>query len=106
MHGKNKNPFIVEKGIKKEFDNFNAFDASNLATPSLSEYLKNQQITHLYFSGFPLEYEIKKTCIDALRLAYKVTLITDCILSLDFNKQQGIYDELLVLGANIIPYPV
>jgi hypothetical protein len=33
-------------------------------------------------------------------------LITDCILSLDLNKQQGIYDELLALGANIIPYPV
>jgi nicotinamidase/pyrazinamidase len=99
-------PIHCVSGNKKEIDIFSAFDVSNLATPSLSEYLKNQQITHLYLAGFPLEYEIKETCIDALRLAYKVTLITDCILSLDLNKQQGIYDELLSLGANIIPYPV
>jgi nicotinamidase/pyrazinamidase len=103
---KNKNPFIIEKGNVREIDIFSAFDVSNLASPALPEYLKNHHITHLYFSGFPLEYEIKETCIDALRLAYKVTLITDCILSLDLNKQQGIYDELLALGANIIPYPV
>jgi nicotinamidase/pyrazinamidase len=103
---KNKHPFIVEKGNKKEIDIFSAFDVSNLAMRSLSEYLENHQITHLYLSGFPLEYEIKETCIDALRLAYKVTLITDCILSLDLNKQQGIYNELLALGANIIPYPI
>ena len=103
---KNKNPLIVSKGHQKEIDNFSAFDASNLATPSLSEYLKNQQITHLYFAGFPLEYEIKETCIDALRLAYKVTLISHGILSLDYNKQQFIYNELLSMGANIIPYPV
>jgi nicotinamidase/pyrazinamidase len=103
---KNKHPFIIEKGNTRDIDIFSAFDSSNLARPTLSEYLKNNLITHLYLSGFPLEYEIKENCIDALRLAYKVTLITDCILSLDLNKQQGIYDELLALGANIIPYPV
>jgi len=103
---KNKHPLIIEKGNKKDVDIFSAFDASNLERPALAEYLKNHEITHLYLTGFPLEYEIKETCIDALRLAYKVTLITDCILSLDLNKQQGIYDELQVLGANIIHYPV
>lgn len=103
---KNKHPLIIKKGNTRDVDIFSAFDASNLVKPSLSEYLKNHEITHLYLTGFPLEYEIKETCIDALRLAYKVTLITDCILSLDLNKQQGIYDELNALGANIIPYPV
>jgi nicotinamidase/pyrazinamidase len=103
---KNKNPFIIQKGKQSEIDIFSAFDPSNVGKSSLTEYLKNHQIKHLYLTGFPLEYEIKETCIDALRLAYKVTLITDGILSLDPNKQQGIYDELLALGANIIPYPV
>lgn len=102
----NKNPFIIEKGNNKEVDIFSAFDASNSGKSSLIDYLKNNQIYHIYLTGFPLEYEIKETCIDALRLAYKVTLITDCILSLDLNKQQGIYDDLLALGATIIPYPV
>lgn len=103
---KNKNPFIVSKGHQKEIDIFSAFDNTNIADFPLTEHLTNHQVTHLYLCGFPLEYEIKNTCIDALHLEYKVTLITDCILSLDLKDQQGIYDELSALGAKIIRYPV
>lgn len=101
-----KKPFIVSKGHQREIDNFSAFDNTNIADFPLTEHFTNHQVSHLYLCGFPLEYEIKKTCIDALHLEYKVTLISDGILSLNLKNQQGIYDELTALGAKIIRYPV
>ena len=87
-------PLMIKLESQKEMDNFSAFE-----NESFKAYLSNNKIKHLYFSGFPLEYEIKENAFIALNEGFDITLISDCILSLDKALTNIIYQELRTLGA-------
>lgn len=90
-------PLMIKLESKKEIDNFSAFENEYFKT-----YLSNNKINHLYFSGFPLEYEIKENAFIALAEGFDITLISDCILYLDKALTNIIYQELRTLGAKNI----
>jgi nicotinamidase/pyrazinamidase len=90
-------PLIIQHESQKGMDNFSVFE-----NESFKAYLSNNKINHLYFSGFPLEYEIKENAFIALAEGFDITLISDCILSLDIALTKIIYQELRTLGAKNI----
>lgn len=93
------NPLVIKNGMERETENYSAFD--NL---TFREYLTNHHIKHLFFSGFPLEYQLRENMLDALNKGFEVSLIQDCTLSLSLNNQDTIYKELLHLGVKKISY--
>ncbi|MEY3320443.1 MAG: hypothetical protein RLZZ417_26 [Bacteroidota bacterium] len=92
-------PFIIEHHSQKETDDFSIFENESFLT-----YLSGNKIKHLYFCGFPLEYEIRENTLSALNNGFENTLIKDCILSVESDKAHLIYNELKSFGAKSILY--
>lgn len=89
------NPVIIKKGLNKYIDNQGAFARDpNFIDHNLDTILKKENIKQLFIVGFPLEYDIKNTCEQAIELGYQVYIITDCILALENEKREIIFSKL------------
>lgn len=87
-------PFVLSPFSGRDGEDFWVFK-----NDSFQSYLEGNKMNHLYICGFPLDFEIKENCIFALKQGYKVTLITNCILSLDREEEARIYAVLHSSGA-------
>ena len=64
--------YIVHKGINPNFESYSAFFDEQKNSNKLDEYLKENNITHLYVVGIATSYCVKETIIDAMKLNYYV----------------------------------
>ena len=67
---------------------------SGFKETNLDEYLKKNNITTLVFCGLTINTCVKATILDALKLGYKVKIITDCVI--------GINDKMTIKGIEEI----
>jgi len=93
------NPVIINHDSQREKENFSIFE-----NESLLSYLTNNKIMHLFYCGFPLEFEIRENTFMAINHGLKVSLIKDGILSLASNKADLIYEQLGASDAKIINF--
>jgi nicotinamidase/pyrazinamidase len=89
----------VKNGQNKETESFSAFE-----NVIFREYLRMHDIKHLFFSGFPLEYQLKENILDAIDKGFEVTLIQDCMLYLSEKDQIIILEALFHKGVKNIFY--
>jgi len=96
---------IVYKGTDKNFDSYSAFfDNNRLKSTHLHEYLKNLDITDLYFAGIATDYCIKYSVLDALVLGYNVYVVKDACraVNLKITDEQEAFEMMIQAGARLI----
>jgi nicotinamidase/pyrazinamidase len=103
---------VITKGTDPEQDGYSAFEAVTEDGRTLQEYLAAAGVRHLYIGGLATDYCVRYSALDALRLGFAVTVLTegvagvdatpgDSVRALEEMKQAGVtfstVEELLTL---------
>jgi Amidases related to nicotinamidase len=78
------NATIISKGTTADKDAYSAFDGTDL-----DAQLKKANIVHLYIGGLATDYCVRASALDARRLGYEVTLLTDAIAAVNVAPGDG-----------------
>lgn len=82
---------IVYKGTDKEVDSYSGFfDNGRKNKTDLYSYLVENEIQELYVMGLAMDYCVKYTVLDALKLGYKVWLIEDGCKGVNMNSEDSL----------------
>ncbi|WP_319417379.1 bifunctional nicotinamidase/pyrazinamidase [Marispirochaeta aestuarii] len=96
---------IISKGTSPKLDSYSGFFENDHLTPTgLDGYLKNLGINDLAVCGLATDYCVFYTVMDAIKLGYKVDLVSDCVRGVDFpqgNVQERL-EEMQKAGARIV----
>jgi len=92
--GADYHPLLNRKGIHQEFfkgtqnkdDGYSAFDATNI---NLKSYLRSKGINEIVIGGLATDYCVKASALDAVRLGFKTTVLTDAVRAVDVHPNDG-----------------
>lgn len=92
--GADYHPLLNHKGIHQEFfkgtgnkdDGYSAFDATNI---NLKSYLRSKGFDELIIGGLATDYCVKASALDAVRLGFKTTVLTDAVRAVDVQPGDG-----------------
>ena len=77
---------VVKKGTDSGTDSYSGFfDNDHKKVTGLREYLEEHEVTELVLVGLATDYCVKLTALDARRLGYNVTIVTDGIRGVDLH---------------------
>lgn len=96
---------IIFKGTDKSIDSYSAFfDNAHLRSTGLGEFLKEEGIKDLYIMGLATDYCVKYSCLDALKLGFKVHVILKGCRGVGLNKDDIVnaIKEMQRAGAEIL----
>ncbi len=89
FHPDLKTDFInifAEKGTSNADDGYSGFEATNV---NLAEILREQDVDELVICGLATDYCLKETALDAIRLGFHVTVLTDCTRAVNLHPDDG-----------------
>jgi len=95
---------IVKKGENKEVDSYSGFlDNDGVSKTKLDQVLKSHNVTDIDVVGLALDYCVKFTCIDGVKLGYHVTLLSDLTRAVNITENDGknAIKELQEAGVNV-----
>ena len=110
-HGKNVGEVICFNGITQvlwanpDIDSYSAFfDNQHLADTGLADYLRNRGIKELEVVGLALDYCVKYTCLDAVKMGFKTALHFKGTRAVNLNPDdaKNTIFELLESGISIL----
>src|SRR6185369_11744973 len=78
---------VLSKGIDPEQDAYSAFEAVTEDGRTLEEVLTSQGVRHLYVGGLASDYCVRSSVLEALRLGFSVTVLSDGVAGV--NVQPG-----------------
>ncbi|GAB1438487.1 bifunctional nicotinamidase/pyrazinamidase [Providencia sp.] len=96
---------VFTKGENPQVDSYSAFfDNDRVSQTRLHAWLKTQQISHLIIMGIATDYCVKFTVLDALKLGYRVDVLTDGCRGVNLAPEdsQNALQEMKEQGANLI----
>ncbi|UBX48696.1 bifunctional nicotinamidase/pyrazinamidase [Providencia alcalifaciens] len=100
---------IFTKGENPQVDSYSAFfDNDRVSQTELHAWLQQQQVNHLIIMGIATDYCVKFTVLDALRLGYRVDVLTDGCrgVNLDPEDSQKAFAEMQGAGAKLVTLPL
>jgi nicotinamidase/pyrazinamidase len=75
---------VIRKGFRPHIDSYSAFYENDRATPTgLAGYLSERGLKRIFISGLALDFCVRYSAEDALRLGFDVTVIEDACRSID-----------------------
>lgn len=81
-----KAQLIIRKGYHRDIDSYSAFmEADRQTMTGLTGYLKERKIDTLYVVGIATDFCVAWTAIDAAKLGFDCTVITDATAPIDVN---------------------
>ena len=81
---------VVPKGTDPQIDSYSAFfDNGHLQATGLHSYLQSLGVDALTVLGLATDYCVKFTVLDALKLSYKVSVVTDGIRPVNLHDDDG-----------------
>ena len=90
---------IIPKGTDRNIDSYSAFfDNGHLQATGLHSYLQSLGVDALTVLGLATDYCVKYTILDALKLSYRVSLVTDGVRAVNLRENDGT-DALLEMSA-------
>jgi nicotinamidase/pyrazinamidase len=98
------NTVILSKGMNPEYDDsYSAFQAITEQGAPLTEFLRENGISHLYICGIATDYCVRATGLDALAKGFAVTLLKDAICGVDLKPgdSERALAEMAAAGAEI-----
>jgi nicotinamidase/pyrazinamidase len=99
----NKIAAIFRKGMDPEVDSYSGFyDNDHKISIGLSGYLKEKEITEIYFCGLAADICVYYSIKDSLKEGFSAILVEDASRPLSRDAFKGIKYELIKLGVRII----
>ncbi|MCC5985951.1 MAG: bifunctional nicotinamidase/pyrazinamidase [Rhodobacteraceae bacterium] len=81
---------IIRKGFRRGIDSYSAFFENDRATPTgLEGYLRARGITALDMAGLATDFCVQYSALDAARLGFAVTVLTDLCRGIDLDGSFG-----------------
>jgi nicotinamidase/pyrazinamidase len=75
---------ILRKGYRRDLDSYSVFFENDRCTPTgLDGFLKGLFIEQLFIGGLATDYCVLYSVMDAIRLGYKVVVLTDAVRGVD-----------------------
>lgn len=74
---------VISKGSSPDSDSYSAFDGQSADGKSLGETLAALQVNHLYVGGLATDYCVSASVLDARKLGFEVTLLTDAVAAVE-----------------------
>lgn len=96
---------VFFKGSNRDVDSYSAFfDNGHLRATGLNNYLKDKSVRDLYIAGLATDYCVKFTTLDALKLGFRVFVISDACRAVNLKEGDGAaaFNEMERAGAKII----
>ena len=96
---------FIQKGMNPDIDSYSAFfDNQHLADTGLADYLRNRGIKELEVVGLALDYCVKYTCLDAVKMGFKTALHFKGTRAVNLNPDdaKNTIFELLESGISIL----
>ncbi|RME41593.1 MAG: bifunctional nicotinamidase/pyrazinamidase [Planctomycetota bacterium] len=77
---------IVRKGFRREIDSYSAFFENDRKTATgLAGYLRERSLTRLFLAGLALDFCVRYSAEDAVRLGFEVVVVADACRAIDMN---------------------
>ena len=77
---------ILRKGFRPEIDSYSAFFENDRTTATgLVGYLRERNLTRVFLTGLAYDYCVGYSALDARRLGFPVTIISDACRAIDLN---------------------
>lgn len=101
-----KKVIILSKGMDPQEDSYSAFQAVDNKGIAFFKLLKKFGINELFVGGLATDYCVKLSVLDALKLRFKVKLLTDAIQGVNIKAadSQKAIKEMLAAGAQKINF--
>jgi len=94
---------VFYKGTDSEMDSYSTFfDNAKQKSTGLSDYLQDQGIDELYFTGVATEYCVLYSVIDALEIGYKTYVIKDAVKGIDSEGEKHAFHQMKKKGVTIL----
>jgi nicotinamidase/pyrazinamidase len=82
----NRAELILRKGFHREIDSYSAFFENDRFTPTgLMGYLKERELTRVFFAGLAYDYCVGYSALDARRLGLPSEILRDACRALDLD---------------------
>lgn len=77
---------VIRKGFRPEIDSYSAFFENDRTTPTgLAGYLRERGATEVWLTGLATDFCVGFSALDAARLGFRVTLLTDAARAIDLD---------------------
>jgi nicotinamidase/pyrazinamidase len=91
---------IIRKGADREIDSYSAFLENDHVTPTgLGPYLERQGAKRLFLAGLALDYCVRFTAEDAVRLGFEAVVILDACRAIAAETQAAAMESFERLGV-------
>ncbi len=95
---------VIRKGFRKEIDSYSAFFENDKTTSTgLHGFLSSLGIKRVFMCGLATDFCVKYSALDAHKLSYDVTLLTDAVQAIDLNNSKDLaLAEMKAAGVDFI----
>lgn len=95
---------VIRKGFRKEIDSYSAFFENDKTTSTgLHGFLSSLGIKRVFMCGLATDFCVKYSALDARKLSYDVTLLTDAVQAIDLNNSKdSALAEMKAAGVDFI----
>lgn len=96
---------VFYKGVGEEIDSYSTFfDNAHRRSTGLLDYLREQEVTELYFAGVATDYCVLYSVRDAIQLGFVVYVLTDACRAINLHPEdeQKAYEEMRAKGAHLV----
>jgi nicotinamidase/pyrazinamidase len=77
---------ILRKGFRREIDSYSAFFENDRTTRTgLAAYLRERNLTRVFFAGLAYDYCVGYSALDARRLGLPAVILRDACRAIDLN---------------------
>ncbi len=77
---------VIRKGFRSAVDSYSAFFENDHKTPTgLEGYLRTRGVTDLWMVGLATDFCVQYSALDAARLGFSTTIITDLCRAIDMD---------------------
>lgn len=96
---------VVRKGEDRQIDSYSCFfDNGHLKATGLEDYLRSQNVDRIYIGGLATDYCVKFSALDAVRLGFDTTVITDACRGVELNPGDidQAFEEMKRAGVKLV----
>jgi nicotinamidase/pyrazinamidase len=92
------------KATTADRDAYSEFEGVDDQRRSLDEYLKSRGVRRVYIAGLATDYCVRATTLDAVRLGYETTVVTDGVRPVNVEPDDGAkaLAEMEAAGARLV----
>lgn len=97
---------FFHKAVDPEIDSYSAFyDNGHKRSTGLGEWLKEQEIEHLYVVGIATDYCVLFSAKDARQLGFEVTVVEDGVAGIEMEEGdvEDALEQMAQMGVEIVP---